>query len=283
MLLRRGANREAPNDSGKTPLYEACAGGQAEAASLLLDAGAKPNARDLFLETPLFIASAEGETAVVRVLLRHGGVEVDAFNDEQRTALHDAASYGHSDVVELLLAAGANPHCVNAAGKTAYDLTQTPRCATMLMYAMDHTAPPREQPPPAEAPEAPHAPPVPKRPQQPPPPPPPPPRREEAPPPPPPPPPPKPAAKPAAAAPAAAVGGEDAFERIMRKEIDALACAIAALEAGEGQRGAARKLRKRFHPDAARDVTSLLPHRAGTYQRLSQHANAATERFLNGD
>jgi hypothetical protein len=79
------------------------------------------------------------------------------------------------------------------------------------------------------------------------------------------------------------VGGEDAFERIMRKEIDALACAIAALEAGEGQRGAARKLRKRFHPDAARDVTSLLPHRAGTYQRLSQHANAATERFLNGD
>ncbi len=66
----------------------------------------------------------------------------------------------------------------------------------------------------------------------------------------------------------------------MRDEIDALVDAIAALEAGEAQRGAARKLRKRYHPDSARDVTSLLPTRAPAYQRLSQHANARTERFL---
>jgi hypothetical protein len=66
----------------------------------------------------------------------------------------------------------------------------------------------------------------------------------------------------------------------MREEIDLLAAAIAALEVGEGQRGAARRLRKRFHPDSARDVTSLLPARGEVYQRLSQHANAKTERFL---
>ena len=66
----------------------------------------------------------------------------------------------------------------------------------------------------------------------------------------------------------------------MRSEIDALVQAIAALEVGEMQRGAARRLRKRYHPDSARDVTSLLPNRAEVYQRLSQHANARTERFL---
>jgi hypothetical protein len=66
----------------------------------------------------------------------------------------------------------------------------------------------------------------------------------------------------------------------MREEIDLLTAAIAALEAGEAQRGAARRLRKRYHPDSARDVTSLLPDRSEVYQRLSQHANAKTERFL---
>jgi hypothetical protein len=67
----------------------------------------------------------------------------------------------------------------------------------------------------------------------------------------------------------------------MRAEIDLLAAAIRGVQAGEAQRGAARRLRKRFHPDAVRDVTALLPERAPAYQRLSQHANAATERFLD--
>ena len=82
------------------------------------------------------------------------------------------------------------------------------------------------------------------------------------------------------AKPAASTSALDAFEKVMRQEIDALADAIAAREAGEAQRGAARRLRKRYHPDSVRDVTSLLPERSAAYQRLSQHANARTERFL---
>lgn len=57
--------------------------------------------------------------------------------------------------------------------------------------------------------------------------------------------------------------------------------AAIALQEGEAQRAAARRLRRRFHPDSARDVTSLLPGRADVYKRLSQHANAASERFLS--
>jgi hypothetical protein len=70
------------------------------------------------------------------------------------------------------------------------------------------------------------------------------------------------------------------FEGSVRAEIDLLAAAIMGVEPAEAQRGAARRLRKRFHPDSVRDVTSLLPDWAPAYQRLSQHANAVTERFL---
>lgn len=69
----------------------------------------------------------------------------------------------------------------------------------------------------------------------------------------------------------------------MRAEIDALTRAIADMDTSpEAQRTAARKLRKRFHPDASRDIITLLPSRAEMYQRLSQHANAKTETFLAG-
>lgn len=74
----------------------------------------------------------------------------------------------------------------------------------------------------------------------------------------------------------------EALESAMRAEIDALVQAINNLESSEAQRGAARRLRKRFHPDASRDVISLLPARAAMYQSLSQHANSRTERFLDG-
>jgi hypothetical protein len=125
----------------------------------------------------------------------------------------------------------------------------------------DAPPPPRDAPPPRS--DGAPPPPPPKRE-----PPPPPPQQREPPPPP-----------PARVSPA--VASAEAFERVMREEIDLLAAAIAALEVGEPQRGAARRLRKRYHPDSARDVTALLPARAEVYQRLSQHANAKTERFLS--
>ena len=139
----------------------------------------------------------------------------------------------------------------------------------------------RPQPEPAGA----RAPPPPPRESEKPPPPqrsaPPPPRASEPPPGQPPKPPPKPSrAEEVPPAVSAATAASEAFERVMRDEIDALVLAIGALEVGEMQRGAARRLRKRYHPDSARDVTSLLPARAEVYQRLSQHANAKTERFL---
>jgi outer membrane biosynthesis protein TonB len=226
---------------------------------------------------------------------------------EGRTPLHDAAAYGHADVVDLLLDAGANPHVVSHDNKTPFDLTKDPRVAARLMVAAENTAapdvPPQQVPrkPQGSAEQPPPPKPPPKRATSPPKPPPkpaaappkPPPKPEPARPEPAkptrptqPPPPPPPRAPPVVGSPAktsAASSHAEAFERVMRAEIDALTCAIANLDTTpEAQRTAARKLRKRFHPDASRDIITLLPARADMYQRLSQHANAKTESFLAG-
>jgi ankyrin repeat protein len=54
--------------------------------------------------------------------LNHGA-EIDARDrDGQATPLERAASWGRRDVVELLLARGANPALKDKNGKTALDL-----------------------------------------------------------------------------------------------------------------------------------------------------------------
>jgi ppGpp synthetase/RelA/SpoT-type nucleotidyltranferase len=78
-----------------------------------------------FPETMLLSASHEGDYRRVKQLLENG-VDVNAANSLQMTALHYASLYGHVQVVELLLARdGVN---VNAAGDdriTALDVASS--------------------------------------------------------------------------------------------------------------------------------------------------------------
>lgn len=71
--------------------------------------------------TPLQIASLNGETAIVEFLLK-AGCKVDTQNIDKDTPLIDAVENGHVEVVKLLLEAGANPRTVNASGDEPYEL-----------------------------------------------------------------------------------------------------------------------------------------------------------------
>ena len=53
-----------------------------------------------------------------------GGADVNAVSAGNHSALHAAATNGHVDVVELLLANGANPTDRLATGETAADLAK---------------------------------------------------------------------------------------------------------------------------------------------------------------
>lgn len=81
--------------------------------------GAKINARSNS-GNPLFLAAGEGKLSAVRYLLDEGA-NVNARENLGRTALAEAAYYGHVDVVKELLLHGADINEVSDDG-TALDI-----------------------------------------------------------------------------------------------------------------------------------------------------------------
>ncbi|NIQ77940.1 MAG: ankyrin repeat domain-containing protein, partial [Anaerolineae bacterium] len=57
-------------------------------------------------------------------VLAGAGVPLDALDAEGQSPLHWAALYGHRDVVNALLSAGADPTILNGNGKTALELAR---------------------------------------------------------------------------------------------------------------------------------------------------------------
>ena len=88
----------------------------------LLDQGVDANVvdEDKGNATPLHYASQKGHTAVVELLLA-AGADVTAVSGFNMTALHFASLNGHKAVVKLLLAAGADVHAVSI-GRTPLHL-----------------------------------------------------------------------------------------------------------------------------------------------------------------
>lgn len=97
-----------PDEAGCTPLHYAAWHGHGEAARYLLDLGADPASisMDPLRNQPLHAASTAGHVDIVAMLLA-AGVDVNAEQSGQWTALHGAAEKGHAAVVRLLLEHGA--------------------------------------------------------------------------------------------------------------------------------------------------------------------------------
>ena len=109
LLLAAGAEVDAQNLTGKTPLYQATSGQHYEIVQQLLDAGANPNLPESVLGwTPLHQAAVLGSDSVS--LLLAAGAEVDAQNLTGKTPLYQATSGQHYEIVQRLLDADANPN-----------------------------------------------------------------------------------------------------------------------------------------------------------------------------
>lgn len=108
--------------NGRTWLARACAAEEVEAARVRLqDRPEDLNVPDYAGNTPLQIASLEGNAEIVAVLLE-AGCDLTCMNIDKDTPLIDAVENGHLDVVKLLLKAGADPRQGNAKGEDPLDL-----------------------------------------------------------------------------------------------------------------------------------------------------------------
>lgn len=110
MLISAGANVNASNEAGETPLFHAP---NAELATIYLDSGADINHRDTFGCTALHTAVSNAaynstEIEVIECLLEHGAV-VDAQDDDGKTSLQCAVEDSDDRIVRILLAYGADP------------------------------------------------------------------------------------------------------------------------------------------------------------------------------
>lgn len=117
-LIAAGVPLEARDERGRTALLAATHGDHVEAARLLVIAGADVNARDAIQDSPYLYAGAEGRLEILRLTLAHGA-DLRSVNRYGGTALIPAAHHGHVDTVrELLRTAVAVDH-VNRLGWTA--------------------------------------------------------------------------------------------------------------------------------------------------------------------
>jgi hypothetical protein len=119
-LLKRGANPNAMDKYGSTPLHFAAAKGYVDVARLLLEHGADANAKDKEGWTPLHLAALWGHADAARLLLEHGA-DANAKKKDGFTPLHFAAAKGYVDVARLLLEHGADPSIRDNVGRTPLD------------------------------------------------------------------------------------------------------------------------------------------------------------------
>ena len=107
-LIKAGADVNAMNDYGSTPLGEAAVTGDAAVIKRLLDAGANAGAPGKDGETPLMVVARGGNVEAARLLLDHGA-DVNAQEAWRgQTALIWAAAQKQPEMVRLLLKRGAN-------------------------------------------------------------------------------------------------------------------------------------------------------------------------------
>ena len=108
LLIRAGANVKAVNRYGITPLSLASANGNAAMIERLLKAGVDPNTASPEGETALMAASGTGNVAAVKALLAQGADVTAKESSKGQTALMWAAAEGHAAVAEVLIESGAD-------------------------------------------------------------------------------------------------------------------------------------------------------------------------------
>ncbi|KAG9943476.1 hypothetical protein KCU85_g8660, partial [Aureobasidium melanogenum] len=152
LLLRNGAGIDAQDSDGETSLHSAARAGDLDMVRLLISKKAKINVKNDEGRSALDFACGENHLEVIQYLLKHDavcepdasgrtelheiigghgkcdadtiklfvsrGVNVNATDDENISAVHLAANRGDQSIVQALIAAGADVNIKSADGQT---------------------------------------------------------------------------------------------------------------------------------------------------------------------
>lgn len=118
-LLAAGAgiNRRC-HDWSASPFHYAAASGHDEIMSLLLKKGAEKDAPDKIGQTPLMRAVTADDPTIVKTLIA-AGVDIRAVDVDGFMALHSAATFGRGEIASFLVEAGADKNAPDNDGITA--------------------------------------------------------------------------------------------------------------------------------------------------------------------
>ena len=141
-LLRRGAKPDAMNKYGSSPIAEAVKAANAELVKVFLDGGADVEAPNGDGESLLMLAARTGSTAVAKLLLERGA-DVNAREAwRNQTALMWAAEGAYAELTQMLIDHGADVHTRAAENDWGAQITSEPRAQyrptgglTPLLYA----------------------------------------------------------------------------------------------------------------------------------------------------
>jgi ankyrin repeat protein len=131
-LLKEGADVNAHDQKGLTPLMAVSFAGNAEMAKVLLERGARVNDQSIDGKTALHYAAEHSHAADVISVLLKAGADLNVKSNATSgylpgaTPLIIAASVGNASAVELLLKAGADSNALTLSRMTALDVARHP-------------------------------------------------------------------------------------------------------------------------------------------------------------
>jgi ankyrin repeat protein len=143
LLLANGANINATDCEGQTPLYSAVCLGRVDTVRVFLARGAKVDVREnRWGHTPLHAAVISVEPEVVELLISHGA-DVDARDKRDCTPLHFAvlsSLRAEPEIVEQLPAYGAEVNAEYDHRVTQFRLSNFAKCSGVVKLLLDNGA-----------------------------------------------------------------------------------------------------------------------------------------------
>ena len=143
-LIEKGANPEAKNANGETPLFSAAKTNDPAMTALIVKGGSSIKARDNFGSSPLHTAVRWDADASVRELVRLG-IDVNAQNVAGKSTLSEAVLAGKLSTAKLLIDSGADINASDNTGRTILMDAIRSRNADVIAMLLSNKANPQIQ------------------------------------------------------------------------------------------------------------------------------------------